>query len=826
MTSFNLRLKMLSDWRIGSGVGRQGAVDGLVARDACGLPYVPSTTLRGIWRDAAEQLAYGLDEGADGAFTRLVNDLFGSQPAIDQGRGFDNCPVRALLTVTDARFPSRLGEFIKENKKKAAQAAFTFVKSGVAIDPVSGRARDDFLRFDEIARTGALLDATATIEEIGGNPEFNQIAQDFALAALRLVERLGGDRRRGAGRCQVDVIVNGKTPKAVIDDAVTALASRVERKAAVPRRTVPGDDAGGEVKYDAPPVDGGVYRLPLTITLTTPTTLIARVEGNVISTLDHVPGTMLIQAVANLLGAAKHGNLFAQALGAGRIRVLPAYPGRDGTRGVPLPIVLEQKKEWEKGDDVGPAVPSETGRASKRPPGRVRNRLYKESEPDAAQYKPLRSGYCLTTIEDTGGLRLVEAKKPTLRTHNAVEDQRQKPTEDAGGGVYVAEVLPPGTKLYSALIIDATLAGSFPGRLVPDPAALAGHAVPARLGRGKAAGFGAAMVEVGKPFLAPMPEAFKDRDLVLLVASDLVLPAGALAPLTDVLQDMLKEAGVEGTVCDVRSDLRFRRLDGWIAQWSLPRPTLTAVKAGSVIVVCNANASAEALDRLSAVGLGMRRGEGFGEITVDPPILRDNVQLNPQAEKGARRDDPEGSSKESDVFNAAGDLEKFLRGVEKVAVLGVVRTFAELAAADAGLRREFLGWTLGAEVKPPMSQLGNIRTRIDPRADEPDFRAAVDYLDKTKASARAKSWGGAIGTLRDLLKPPETSEGAIWTIFARASSAFGQALAQALIVSNEAAAKRTFARKATAEFLLAAIRQHKRASEGSQRETAPVSGEA
>ena len=30
-------------------------------RDADGLPFVPAKTLRGIWRDACERVAYGLD---------------------------------------------------------------------------------------------------------------------------------------------------------------------------------------------------------------------------------------------------------------------------------------------------------------------------------------------------------------------------------------------------------------------------------------------------------------------------------------------------------------------------------------------------------------------------------------------------------------------------------------------------------------------------------------------------------------------------------------------------------------------------------------------
>src|SRR5436305_11235216 len=61
--SFRLRLEMKSDWHIGAGAGRPGDVDRLVRRDEDDLPFVPGKTLTGIWRDACERVALGLDDG-------------------------------------------------------------------------------------------------------------------------------------------------------------------------------------------------------------------------------------------------------------------------------------------------------------------------------------------------------------------------------------------------------------------------------------------------------------------------------------------------------------------------------------------------------------------------------------------------------------------------------------------------------------------------------------------------------------------------------------------------------------------------------------------
>lgn len=839
---FHLRIEMLSDWRIGSGVGRQGAVDSLVVRDVHDLPYVPSTTLRGMWRDAAEQLAYGLDGGPSGDFATLVNRLFGSQPIDKPCDG----PVSSLLSVGDARFPDELGAYLKGAKDKAkdkqgtkapdrqdkpaARQAFTFVKSGVAIDPESGRATDDFLRFDETARAGALLDARVDIKATGST-EFDALSRDFALAALRLIERIGGDRRRGAGRCRVDLVVDGKATQTPIDDAIERLSKSIdsgEAKTALatskePAARAPSAPEQGEPQaYDAPSGIEGAHRLSLEVELIAPTTIVERTEGNVISTLDHAPGTMLIPAAAELLGLEPTSEAFARALGAGRLRVRAAYPGRDNTRAAPAPIVFDQLKDPKSGKDKpGPAEPSTEPPSPRKMPGDVKNRLHESPpKPCDPQRKPIRAGYCLTDLGD--GLMLAKSPKPKLRTQNAVDDQRQKPTAETGGGVYVAEVLAPGTKLYAELLIDVSLIG--PGRLLAQNALAArvNRSATARLGRGKAAGFGAARVTVtahhppGPPAAETLSEADApgSREIILLVASDLVLPADADPSPRIALQEMLAEAGITGTICD-RSDLRFHRIDGWVTAWGLQRPTLTAIAAGSVIVVCNAAASKAALARLAVDGLGMRRGEGFGEIVVDPPILRKGAQLNP---KSTDQSQPREPLKHAPYSRS--HLDDFLKAVERAAVLEVVRMFAERAAQDEKVRCGKLGWTSGREAKPPMTQLGNIRARIDPAAEAPDFGRALAYLtDVDKVDRRKTSWGShdAIETLHKLFESvAKTSDAKIWEILRgvdQTAFAFDQALEQALILSTVAQAKKEFAAKATAEFLYAAIRQHKRAGE-------------
>ena len=100
--NFTLRIEFLSDWHIGSGMGRPGDIDRLVQRDRHNLPYIPAKTVTGIWRDACERVAYGLDNGhTNGVWHQWVNYLFGDQPA-DPNRPVDQAeepPIPAALSL-------------------------------------------------------------------------------------------------------------------------------------------------------------------------------------------------------------------------------------------------------------------------------------------------------------------------------------------------------------------------------------------------------------------------------------------------------------------------------------------------------------------------------------------------------------------------------------------------------------------------------------------------------------------------------------------------------------------------------------------------------
>jgi CRISPR-associated protein Csx10 len=131
--SFLATLTMLSDWHIGSGTGRPGDIDRLVQRERDNLPYIPAKTLTGIWRDACEAVALGLDNNQkDGNWGKWLNFLFGDQPADPEREpaAAETFPCPAAMSVRAARLPQSLRRALES--KRLLQDALTFVKPGIS----------------------------------------------------------------------------------------------------------------------------------------------------------------------------------------------------------------------------------------------------------------------------------------------------------------------------------------------------------------------------------------------------------------------------------------------------------------------------------------------------------------------------------------------------------------------------------------------------------------------------------------------------------------------------------------------------------------------
>lgn len=782
--AFTLTVTMLSDWHVGTGAGRHGAIDRLIERDVDELPFIPATTLRGIWRDAAERLALGLDGGTEtGGWSRLVEAVFGEQATPAGERSIDRAPRPGALRLAAGRLPEPLREALAGEHAADARLrqALTFVKPGVAIDPQTGRARQDHLRFEEVARQGAILTAHGTLDLPADDGSRGKAMLAVLVGATALVERLGGKRRRGTGRSVWAIDVPDPAGLAVtsVQQAVAVLHEMTD---APPTGAAA---AGPAVKHGDPDSGGAWETVSLDLTLKSPLVIADHVLGNVVTSLDFIPGTFLLAHVADCLSGP--GVDVRAELAAGNIRVSPALPVVSGRRGLPIPLSWSREKDSKGGPD---------GK------GTLWNLAAKVPRDDR-QHKPVRRGY-VAPPGGGGAPDLCASVGKLVRTHNTIEDAVQRPTQ-AVGGVYAYEAIRPGTTFRTVVRVRQPIAdrlsGDWRGRLA---------AGTVRLGRAAKAGYGeAALAPTGEP-AATVPTANAARFAVLF-NSDTLLRTPLLGCASTQLQAVEAISEAVGRQLKVRAledrepaGLRIRRIESWAAAWHLPRPSLIAIQAGSFLLLETEDGSdipADRLVSLQAEGLGERRAEGYGELLVNPDLLA--VETSAWTPPATRAHQPLRGS--TAALKAATGLHGFVRQIEEAAWRTAIEEAAFTFAADHDCRRAGLGWTTESDQgRPPMSQLGALRSAMGGWAGDEDVAATRVWVAQVgRNDSRSGKWGEALGLLETLLTDPDC----VWRLLFPDGQ---DGALPAELVTDPADLKERFWSEAVRALLLAAIRGHKR----------------
>lgn len=782
----HLRIRFDSDWHVGTGQGRPGDLDRLVQRDADGLPCVPAKTLTGVWRDACERLAFGLDDGqADGPWQALVSVVFGGLPAGDRQRP----PRPAALSVRPLRLPPSLREALAAPQRQPLRDACTTARPGVRIDPETGQAQKDMFRLIEVARAGLQLQGDAALVIA---PEARQPALALLTAGAAWVERLGGNRRRGMGRCEltiegrplteaVDVLERSEPPTSVAFTE-TGLASVQPAPA-----SVEGNGSGA--------------LLELRMAAQTPVLAAERTVGNVVESLDYIPGRMLLPGLARALASV--GCDAAKAIADGSVVMTDALPTVEGQRARPTPsaLAVEKGKQFEEG---------------------YRNALVKhpesqrEEDPDnraerGRQYKAVRGGWIAHPADGGPPRRSTTAKVVTA--HSVIDDARQRPTEETGG-LYVYEAIAAGTELRAEV------------RLAPD---LAGHAErlahamagPWEVGRSRKDDYG--LVDVASrvvdstaddPASETSPDGHTDELTVWLLSDMLLLDEGLRPhPTVDELARQLSSA-LRVEVRPRRTDhephgpidasVWTRRAEGWQTRWGLPRPSLAVLGAGSCAVFeTEPPVPNTELRQLERDGLGERRAEGLGRLRINDPLLTQPAAPAPKA-RAAGAATSVGPAPGVQWSALEEPQQQTAAALEKAAWRAVIRDAAERIAASAAQRKEKLGWRADA---PPNAQLGGLQGAL---TNETALDAARQWFKAlNKRPNRVDKWPKpALQTLQELLKDPNAS---VWGLLELEDS---PELRDATLREDDAELKSALAEEAATTLLLAAIRQHRRQGEG------------
>lgn len=176
------KIKFHTDWHCGSGLAAGADVDALTVKDKDGLPFVPGKTIKGLIREAMEDMM---------SYKKMEVDV--NSPYIKAFGFFDDDKdkqARGEMFFTNAELSLEEREAIAQND--AARFMYHSI-SNTAIDE-NGIAKEHSLRKMEVV-------VPCTLQgEIINVPD--ELTLDIA-NAMRYIKRLGVNRNRGLGRCTI-----------------------------------------------------------------------------------------------------------------------------------------------------------------------------------------------------------------------------------------------------------------------------------------------------------------------------------------------------------------------------------------------------------------------------------------------------------------------------------------------------------------------------------------------------------------------------------------------------------------------------------------------
>lgn len=779
---FTASIIMLSDWHIGTGAGRPGDIDSLVQRDSDGLPYIPAKTLTGIWRDACELVAYGLDTGdEDGTWHQWVTYLFGDQPALaDQAE--EQPPQPAALSIRAAHLPAKLRQAIAS--KSALKEAISFIKPGISIDPNSGCAEENFLRFEEMVRAGTILNVDCELNLESLEPDQQNAAFTLLVAGSIMVERLGGKRRRGAGKCELKVV---DKPELYLQ----WLEKNFDQAPEPPQLAASEvDTLSWNVQTEAR--NSSWVTIGLRIKAESPLIIAKRTIGNITETLDYIPGSHLLRLIRrklqhfkiNLDGPIAHGDIVVTN---GTVEI-SGQPGRP----VPYALFADKLK----------------GGLSK---GCLVYNRFQESEASAqGQLKGERIGY-IGKAEDA--LPTYSKVSTGVETHNTIKDDVQRPTEDVGG-VYSYEAINPGTIFRAELRLPALLADQFSQQDKNWYRNLASKKRKERLGLSKKDDYGAISIEVDNPRDAHADVKLHGKTLMVWLLSDLQLRNERLRPdaSVDALIAALKQhLGIDLKVRHAQGLLsmmaRQSRLESWQVRWGLPRPSLVGLAAGSCFVFeVEGEPDPAQLAQLQVTGIGDRRSEGFGQICFNDPLL-----TRPTSSLTVKSIDAPVPDNHSSLLQT-NDNERvvaYAQIIEQAAWRQAIRREALAKSISAVNRSSALGF--GSEL-PTNTQLGALRSITNRLKSIQDAKLALNWLTHLeKIENRRDKWtSDSRQKVRQLL----TDQNQIWKVLGFEDRAFIRSIT--LTHNGEQRLKQLLWAEAVKTLIDASMRAHKRDAENAE----------
>ena len=657
--SGHVTIVFTSDWGVSTGVGHAGRTHSTIER--CGDdPVVRGTVITGVLREQAMVAAEAFDRamGSSGEhWKEFALWLFGQDPDSKPG----STPHPRHVLFSDATPASRID---------------VHDTVSLSIDPQTGTARDQFLRFTERAAAGVLTGSFTLIDEAGGplSVQATIEAAHFLLGVAGLMVRgIGSGRSGGDGECTVavsdkDYVEIGRQDAKAADalkrilanqdndsptyssEDVAAVADRLRcltRKClqtipnlpALPKDSV--QDIAMPGLQQSESGDTTWYETALDIVLDSPVVSYEVPFSNEVRSLDFLRGTVLVPWLHGLLRKKYRG--MDSAIVSGDLRISDALPVYKELAGLPVPFVLENEKVHED-----------------KQPRTLFNRHIPISDQVCGDHTiPTRGSYLF--VKSNGAPVTGWIGKPSLISRQSTAINSETGTAK-DGQLFLVRALPAGLTLRASIVVSKRLLSELRGTaatstdspltldlgIAEQPAFLGSRKLTGTFGRARCT-VGSTFTEVGStppPVEGPVTDGGTQASsceptkiVSLWFTSDVLARSSALGPGGSVedLELAFRRANVPVTVVQESPDqdsgdknrkriltaIRHRRVDSWSPRDNAPRATRLAIQAGSVVQVRISPDDLGALETLGHIGVGELTPQGYGRFLVDSPLLEE-----------------------------------------------------------------------------------------------------------------------------------------------------------------------------------------------------------
>ena len=629
--SGHVTIVFTSDWGVSTGVGQAGRTHSTIER--CGDdPVVRGTVITGVLREQAMLAAKALDGQKDGTWTNFALWLFGQDPNSKPG----STPHPRHVLFTDAT---------------PASSIPVHDTVSLSINPQTGRARDQFLRFTERAAAGVLTGTFTLIDEAGAETSDQETikAAHFLLGVAGLMVRgIGSGRSGGDGECTVLVTSHEVEARAGQSTSkIVAFASSHAQELRTSLKSLAQSLKPGVVsalpapqrctQHQVGTIDGSAaqhgsgHHLILDLTLNSPIVSYEVPFSNEIRSLDFLRGTVLLPWLHRLVSSNKRGEdeaVITNAVTGGHLLVSDALPVIEDIEGLPVPLTL-------KTDKTSPSDSPIT--------------LYGDS-PDHKGKLPIRGGYVFFDPkegdgEEPGTKTQGWYGKPPLRGRQTTAINHETGAASKGQLVLV-EALPEKMCIRAHVWVSDEL---WKAAAV---STLLGKTREARLGSRKLTGtFGSATCTLrnetnderearsrfgnaGSTQLtstastsadgtAPGEGTTTSSSVVSLWFTSDVIARSAGLGAGGTVDDLIRAFKREGIIVEAvgTPSIRHRRVDSWSPADNGPRASRLAIQAGSVIRVRVSEGDRDRLLELASFGIGELTAQGYGRFVIDHPLL-------------------------------------------------------------------------------------------------------------------------------------------------------------------------------------------------------------